>query len=159
MPASTIHVAFALHASSPAHSVQILVSSAQLIANYNCSDCFTAQTWGRQLCDRPRLTRRYVTGLLVENSRLQSVAYLLTEHIRTYNPQTRGFGTFPPHIMFYAPNLTSSCPKMASLPFFSQRFPYGNLPKTYGFWLARATPVATMPLGVSVQNLRILDVD
>jgi hypothetical protein len=40
--------------------------------------------------------------------RRPGVAYMLTEHIRTYNSQTGGFGTFPPHIMFYAPNLTSA---------------------------------------------------
>lgn len=39
--------------------------------------------------------------------RRPGVAYMLTEHIRRYNPQTGEVGTFPPHIMFYAPNLTN----------------------------------------------------
>ncbi len=40
--------------------------------------------------------------------RRPGVAYMLTDRIRTYNPQTRSFGTFPPHLMFYAPNLTNA---------------------------------------------------
>ena len=35
------------------------------------------------------------------------VAYMLSDRIRTYNPRTREYGTFPPHLMFYAPNLTN----------------------------------------------------
>jgi hypothetical protein len=36
------------------------------------------------------------------------VAYMLSGDIRTWNPQSRTFGTFPPHVMFYAPNLTNA---------------------------------------------------
>jgi hypothetical protein len=35
------------------------------------------------------------------------VAYMLSKRIRTYNPRTGEYGTFPPHLMFYAPNLTN----------------------------------------------------
>ncbi len=35
------------------------------------------------------------------------VAYMLSDRIRTYNPHTAEYGTFPPHLMFYAPNLTN----------------------------------------------------
>ena len=35
------------------------------------------------------------------------VAYMLSPGIRTYNANTGQYGTFPPHVMFYAPNLTN----------------------------------------------------
>ena len=36
------------------------------------------------------------------------VAYMLTKEIRNYNPSSGQIGTFPPHIMFYAPGLTNA---------------------------------------------------
>lgn len=39
--------------------------------------------------------------------RRPGVAYMLSGDIRVYNPQTGKFGSFPPHVMFYAPNLTN----------------------------------------------------
>ena len=35
------------------------------------------------------------------------VAYMLSGEVRVYNPQTKQASTFPPHVMFYAPNLTN----------------------------------------------------
>lgn len=39
--------------------------------------------------------------------RRPGVAYMLSNGNRDYNPQTGGTDWFPPHIMFYAPNLTN----------------------------------------------------
>ena len=36
------------------------------------------------------------------------VAYMLTRGIRTYNPRNQTFGSFPPHVMFYAPGMTNA---------------------------------------------------
>jgi hypothetical protein len=33
---------------------------------------------------------------------------MLSADIRNYNPQTGATDPFPPHVMFYAPNVTSS---------------------------------------------------
>src|SRR5437868_11224607 len=35
------------------------------------------------------------------------VAYMLSGDIKAYNPATGEIGSFPPHVMFYAPNLTN----------------------------------------------------
>lgn len=35
------------------------------------------------------------------------VAYMLSRYNRPYNSTTRSLGWFPPHVMFYAPNLTN----------------------------------------------------
>jgi hypothetical protein len=40
--------------------------------------------------------------------RKAGVAYMLSGDIRNYNPQSRKVESFPPHIMFYAPNLTNA---------------------------------------------------
>lgn len=37
--------------------------------------------------------------------RRPGVAYMLSDYNRPYNPQTDELGWFPPHLMFYAPNL------------------------------------------------------
>lgn len=39
--------------------------------------------------------------------RRPGVAYMLSTGIRNYDPRTCRVGTFPPHVMFYAPNLTN----------------------------------------------------
>lgn len=39
--------------------------------------------------------------------RRPGIAYMLTHEIRVYDPSTESFNTFPPHLMFYAPNLTN----------------------------------------------------
>ncbi len=36
------------------------------------------------------------------------VAYMLSRGIRTYNPRNGSYGTFPPHMMFYAPNMKNA---------------------------------------------------
>ncbi len=64
--------------------------------------------------------------------RRPGVAYMLTDHIRTYNG-TDQFGTFPPHVMFYAPNLTNedigwsreAARANPSLPFIAYQGPHG----------------------------------
>jgi hypothetical protein len=38
--------------------------------------------------------------------RRAGVAYMLSGEVRVYDPATKRFGSFPPHVMFYAPNLT-----------------------------------------------------
>lgn len=56
------------------------------------------------------------------------VAYMLTPHIRTYDPRTGQFGTFPPHVMFYAPNLTNAdigATRGGSGPFVAYQGPHG----------------------------------
>ena len=40
--------------------------------------------------------------------RRPGIAYMLTREIRIYDPRTKSFNTFPPHLMFYAPNLTNA---------------------------------------------------
>ncbi len=35
------------------------------------------------------------------------IAYMLSDGIRTYNPSNGQYGSFPPHIMFYAPNVSN----------------------------------------------------
>ena len=39
--------------------------------------------------------------------RRPGVAYMLSRYNRPYNPATDQLGWFPPHVMFYAPNLTT----------------------------------------------------
>jgi hypothetical protein len=40
--------------------------------------------------------------------RRPGVAYMLSGDIRNFNPKTGRAGSFPPHVMFYAPNLTNA---------------------------------------------------
>lgn len=61
------------------------------------------------------------------------VAYMLTDEIRNYNPGTGQVGTFPRHMMFYAPNLTNADigapprrdPEAPWLPFIAYQGPHG----------------------------------
>ncbi len=59
------------------------------------------------------------------------VAYMLSDGIRTYNPGNGSFGTFPPHIMFYAPHLTNADigyaqgQEYAEMPFIGYQGPQG----------------------------------
>lgn len=39
--------------------------------------------------------------------RRAGIAYMLSPHIKRYIARTGKLGTFPPHVMFYAPNLTN----------------------------------------------------
>lgn len=61
------------------------------------------------------------------------VAYMLTDEIRNFNPGTGQVGTFPRHLMFYAPNLTNADigapqgrdPDAPWLPFIAYQGPHG----------------------------------
>ncbi|HEX2094782.1 MAG TPA: hypothetical protein VHG28_20425 [Longimicrobiaceae bacterium] len=60
------------------------------------------------------------------------VAYMLSEKIRVYNPSTRRMGTFPPHVMFYAPALRnedigSDGSGRQGLPFIGYEGPHGYM--------------------------------
>src|SRR5207244_4266293 len=63
------------------------------------------------------------------------VAYMLSGDIRNFNPQTGKVESFPPHVMFYAPNLTNAdlgttreaLKKDPSLPFVAYEGPHGYI--------------------------------
>jgi len=65
--------------------------------------------------------------------RRAGVAYMLSGDIRNYNPHTGKVESFPPHVMFYAPNLTNAdlgvtpeaLAKDPSLPFVAYQGPHG----------------------------------
>jgi hypothetical protein len=67
--------------------------------------------------------------------RRTGVAYMLSGDIRNYNPLTRKVESFPPHVMFYAPNLTNAdlgttpeaLAKDSSLPFVAYQGPHGYI--------------------------------
>jgi hypothetical protein len=65
--------------------------------------------------------------------RRAGVAYMLSGDIRNFNPRTGKVESFPPHVMFYAPNLTNAdlgvtpeaLAKDPSLPFVAYQGPHG----------------------------------
>lgn len=65
--------------------------------------------------------------------RRAGVAYMLSGDIRNFNPSTAKVESFPPHVMFYAPNLTNAdlgttpeaLAKDPSLPFVAYQGPHG----------------------------------
>jgi hypothetical protein len=65
--------------------------------------------------------------------RRPGVAYMFSGDIRNFNPRTRKVESFPPHVMFYAPNLTNAdlgitpeaLAKDPSLPFVAYQGPHG----------------------------------
>src|SRR5215469_1106020 len=65
--------------------------------------------------------------------RRAGVAYMLSGDIRNFNPRTGKVESFPPHVMFYAPNLTNAdlgmtpeaLAKDHSLPFVAYQGPHG----------------------------------
>ncbi len=67
--------------------------------------------------------------------RRAGVAYMLSGDIRNYNPATNHVDSFPPHIMFYAPNLTNAdigtTPQALNnnpwLPFVAYQGPHGYI--------------------------------
>ena len=80
---------------------------------------------------RPVIQAGFESGEFIAPRR-PGVAYMLTDQIRTYNPRTQQYGTFPPHVMFYAPNLTnedigsnSDSMQNPSLPFIAYQGPHG----------------------------------
>jgi hypothetical protein len=67
--------------------------------------------------------------------RRAGVAYMLSGDIRNYNPRTGKVESFPPHVMFYAPNVTNAdlgttreaLAKDPSLPFVAYQGPQGYI--------------------------------
>jgi hypothetical protein len=67
--------------------------------------------------------------------RRAGVAYMLSGDIRNYNTRTRKVESFPPHVMFYAPNVTNAdlgttreaLAKDPSLPFVAYQGPQGYI--------------------------------
>jgi len=67
--------------------------------------------------------------------RRSGVAYMLSGDIRNYNPSTGKTDSFPPHLMFYAPNLTNAdigttaeaMNKNPWLPFVAYQGPHGYI--------------------------------
>ena len=65
--------------------------------------------------------------------RRAGVAYMLSQDNRPYNPSTGKTGRFPPHVMFYAPNLTNedigfsreAFQEDRQLPFIAYQGPHG----------------------------------
>jgi len=65
--------------------------------------------------------------------RRPGIAYMLSGDIRNFNPSTGKIESFPPHVMFYAPNLTNAdlgttpeaLAKDPSLPFVAYQGPHG----------------------------------
>ncbi len=53
-----------------------------------------------------RVEEKFASGEFVAPSR-PGIAYMLSAEIRNVDPRTGEVGTFPPHLMFYAPNLTN----------------------------------------------------
>jgi len=74
----------------------------------------------------------FQTGKYI-SPRRAGVAYMLSGDIRNYNPRTGKVESFPPHVMFYAPNLTNAdlgvtpeaLAKNPSLPFVAYQGPHG----------------------------------
>jgi hypothetical protein len=72
------------------------------------------------------------TGKYV-SPRRPGVAYMLSGDIRNFNPRTGKVESFPPHVMFYAPNLTNAdlgttpeaLASNPSLPFIAYQGPHG----------------------------------
>jgi hypothetical protein len=67
--------------------------------------------------------------------RRAGVAYMLSGDIRNYNPRTGKVESFPPHVMFYAPNVTNAdlgttpeaLKQDPSLPFVAYQGPHGYI--------------------------------
>jgi hypothetical protein len=74
----------------------------------------------------------FCTGKYI-SPRRPGVAYMLSGDIRNYNPRAGKVESFPPHVMFYAPNLTNAdlgvtpeaLAKNPSLPFVAYQGPHG----------------------------------
>ena len=62
---------------------------------------------GTPLADiRAEIKKDFETGKFIAPRR-PGVAYMLSGDIKNFNPQTGKIDSFPPHVMFYAPNLTN----------------------------------------------------
>lgn len=54
-----------------------------------------------------QVTAKFASGEFTSPARA-GVAYMLSKEIRNVNPQTGAISGFPPHVMFYAPNVTNA---------------------------------------------------
>ena len=88
---------------------------------------------GAPMCEVNRdIAEGFRTGKYISPRRV-GVAYMLSGDIRNFNPHTGKVESFPPHIMFYAPNLTNSdlgttpeaLSRDPSLPFVAYQGPHG----------------------------------
>jgi len=78
------------------------------------------------------IAKGFRTGKYI-SPRRPGVAYMLSGDIRNFNPRTGKVESFPPHIRFYAPNLTNAdlgttaeaLAKDPSLPFVAYQGPHG----------------------------------
>ncbi len=78
------------------------------------------------------ITEGFRTGKYI-SPRRAGVAYMLSGDIRNFNPRTGKVDSFPPHVMFYAPNLTNAdlgttpeaLAKDPTLPFVAYQGPHG----------------------------------
>ncbi len=73
----------------------------------------------------------FETGKFI-SPRRAGIAYMLSGDIRNFNPRTGQTGSFPPHVMFYAPNLTnedigSKGDGEGGLPFIAYQGPQGYM--------------------------------
>jgi hypothetical protein len=75
--------------------------------------------------------------------RRPGVAYMLSGEIRNYNPQSGKVESFPPHVMFYAPNLTNA--DIGSTGDGSDGFPFIAYQGPHGFMIMMAPNVAGIP--------------
>src|SRR5262249_11704780 len=70
----------------------------------------------------------FKTGRFIAPRR-PGVAYMLSGDIRNFNARTGQVGSFPPHVMFYAPNLTNadigSNGGADGMPFIAYQGPHG----------------------------------
>lgn len=55
---------------------------------------------------KAEIAEGFRTGKFI-SPRRPGVAYMLSGEVRNYNPSTKQVESFPPHVMFYAPNLTN----------------------------------------------------
>ena len=63
---------------------------------------------GKPLADiRAEIKQGFETGKFI-SPRRPGVAYMLSGDIKNFNAQTGKVDSFPPHVMFYAPNLTDA---------------------------------------------------
>ncbi len=71
----------------------------------------------------------FASGKFV-SPRRPGVAYMLSGDIRNVNPDTGAVSSFPPHVMFYAPNLTNEnigSNGTTGLPFIAYQGPHGYM--------------------------------
>ena len=63
---------------------------------------------GKPLAEiKAEIQKGFESGKFI-SPRRAGVAYMLSGDIRAFNSQTGKVGSFPPHVMFYAPNLTNA---------------------------------------------------